>query len=229
MTAPERDLRGWAGPAAGLSFIAGVAGAAARASDPYPRPWATVPEVQRYFTNNRTAARTSVAGQLICAAALSVFSTTVCQAPAHNPTQARAARTAGALAAASLALSATCSLLLTTTQGRDPDTARRLHRLGFAAGGPLHTVAFGALVGTLGLDASGPYAPGRVLRTASLVAAATGALSPLYYLARPFGFLIFASRLIGLGAIAAAGVRLATSKRPSQRPPARHARRPDHR
>ena len=215
MNTSDRDLRGWAGPAAGLAFLAGVASAAARASDPYPRPWATVPEVQRYFTNNHAAARTSVAGQLVSAAALSVFSTTVATASAHNPTQARATRTTGTLAAASLALSATCGLLLTTTQGRNPDTARRLHRLGFAAGGPLHTVTFGALVGTLAIDTPGPRAPGRALHTACLVSAATGALSPLYYLARPFGFLIVASRFIGLGAIAAAGVRLATGKRPS--------------
>jgi hypothetical protein len=214
MTTAQRDLRGWAGPAAGLSFIAGVGGAAVRASDPYPRPWATVPEVQRYFTNNRAAARTSVTGQLVSAAALTVFSTTVFHSAAPNRTRARAGRTAGALAAASLALSATCSLLLTTARGRDPDTARRLHRLGFASGGPLHTATFGALVGTLGIDASGPDAPGRVLRTASLVAAATGVLSPLYYLARPFGFLIVASRFIGLGAVAATGVRLATGNRP---------------
>lgn len=214
MTVPERDLRGWAGPAVGLSFIAGVAGAAARASAPYPRPWATVSEVQSYFAGNRAAARTSVAGQLLSAAALSVFNTVVSQPSAHHPTRARAARTAGTLAAASLALSATCSLLLTTTQGRDPDTARRIHRLAFATGGPLHTVTFGALVGSLGIDTSGPDTPGRALQTASLAAAVTGALSPLYYLARPFGLLIVASRFIGLGAIAAAGVRLATGKSP---------------
>ena len=214
MTAPDRDVRGWAGPAAGVTFIAGAASAAARASDPYPRPWATVPEVQRYFTNNRAAARTSVTGQLLSAAALSVFSTAVVKASAHDPTRARAAHAAGALAAASLATSATCNVLLTTTQGRDPDTARRLHRWGFAAGGPVHTVTFGALVGTLSIDASGPGAPGRALQTASLMAAVTGVLSPLYYLARPFGFLIVASRLIGLGAIAATGVRLATGNRP---------------
>ena len=125
MTAPDRDLRGWAGPAAGLSFVAGVAGAALRASDPYPRPWTTPSEVQTYFTGNRAAAGTT-----------------------------------GALAAASLATSAACSLLLTTRTARDPDAAHRLHQLGFTAGGPVHTVAFGALVGTL---ASGP--PRRAPRT----------------------------------------------------------------
>jgi len=186
-----------------------------------------VPEVQRYFTNNRAAARTSVAGQLVSAAALSVFSTMVFRTSAHDPARVRAGRAAGALAAASLALSATCSLLLTTAHGRDSDTARRLHRLGFALGGPIHTVSFGVLVGTLEIEISGPDAPERVLRTASLVAAATGALSPLYYVARPFGVLIVASRLTGLGAIAATGVRLATSERSSHAAPARQERRPD--
>jgi hypothetical protein len=211
MTAPDRDLRGWAGPAAGLSFVAGVVGAAVRASDPYPRPWATPSEVQTYFTGNRAAARTSVAGQLASAAALGIFTATVSQRARrdHRPAHARAARAAGTLAAASLATSAASSLLLTTRTARDPAAAHRLHQLGFTAGGPVHTVTFGALVGTLASDPCAAGTADRALRTVSLLSATAGALSPLYYVARPFGWLIFASRFLGLGAVAAAGIRMA--------------------
>jgi hypothetical protein len=69
------------------------------------------------------------------------------------------------------------------------------------------------IAGRVGTDVCASDVPGRAVTAVSvlsLLSAAAGALSPLYYVARPFGWLIFVSRFLGLGAVAAAGVRIGT-------------------
>jgi hypothetical protein len=71
------DRAALAGPAAGVTFAAGVAGGMALADAPYPRPGADPATVRRYFTGSAGAARVSVAGQLLSAASLAAFTTSV--------------------------------------------------------------------------------------------------------------------------------------------------------
>src|SRR4028119_1473994 len=56
------------GSLAGVSFIAGVAGAISLADSPYPRPGSEPADIRRYFQENPGAACISVGGQLISAA-----------------------------------------------------------------------------------------------------------------------------------------------------------------
>jgi hypothetical protein len=67
MTATDPGAR--SGVLAGVSFVAGVAGAMALADLPYPRPGAEPAQVKRYFTENAGPARVSVAGQAVSAVA----------------------------------------------------------------------------------------------------------------------------------------------------------------
>jgi hypothetical protein len=76
------DRAALAGPAAGVTFAAGVAGGMALADAPYPRPGADPATVRRYFTGSAGAARVSVAGQLLSAASLAAFTTSVADASA---------------------------------------------------------------------------------------------------------------------------------------------------
>jgi hypothetical protein len=46
------DLGALSGPVAGVSFIAGVAGAMALADLPHPRPGSDAAQIRRYFTQN---------------------------------------------------------------------------------------------------------------------------------------------------------------------------------
>ena len=76
------DRAALAGPATGVTFAAGVAGGMALADAPYPRPGADPATVRRYFTGSAGAARVSVAGQLLSAASLAAFTTSVADASA---------------------------------------------------------------------------------------------------------------------------------------------------
>jgi len=81
----------------------------------------------------------------------------------------------------------------------------------FLAGGPVHGAGFGVLVGALGLagrrTGTLPEAP----TTAALAAAVPNAVSPLYLVAEPAGWLIPIGRFPGLVISGVAGVRLARS------------------
>lgn len=216
------DRWAWSGALTGLSFVAGVGGAMAVADDPYPRPWAAGSEVRRYFTANRRAARVSVAGQLMSAASLAVFTKSVRQLTERRGTDPSWRRTAatvsGAVAAATQAAAAACSLAQTTTAVHDSDTAARVNQIGFALGGPVHTAAFGVLTGVLA--ASGRHG-GVLLRsgtTAAAVSAVAGVLSPTYFLTRAAGWFIPVARFLGLVAIGSAGARLGTRPRTPRRP-----------
>jgi hypothetical protein len=153
--AEPRNPGALGGPLAGVSFVAGVAGALSLADAPYPRPGAEPGDVRRYFGGNPGAARVSVVGQLISAASLARFTATVAKLAGRSGRGSRGLRAAavagGGLAAASLATSALLSTALTGSRGEQEESAAALHRLMFAAGGPVHGAGFGMLVGALGL------------------------------------------------------------------------------
>jgi hypothetical protein len=140
---------------AGASFVAGVVAAMILSDAPYPRPGSEPADVRRYFEGNPAAARISTVGQLVSAVSLARFSVSVAKLAARSARRSQGLRTAalagGGLAAASLATSALLSAALTGRRGEQDDSAAALHRLMFAAGGPVHGAGFGALVGSLGL------------------------------------------------------------------------------
>src|SRR5215217_4140332 len=84
-----RDPGALSGPLAGVSFIAGVAGAMALADSPYPRPGSEPAEIRQYFTGSSRSARLSAAGQLISAASLARFTASVAKLAARSGQGAR--------------------------------------------------------------------------------------------------------------------------------------------
>ncbi len=211
-SALPRDRGALSGPLTGLSFVAGVASAVALADDPYPRPGSESADVRRYFTGNPGAARISAAGQSISAALLARFTASVAGLAARSGRGSRGLRAAaiagGGLAVASLTASALLSAALTGKWGEQEASAARLHRLMFAAGGPVHGVGFGLLVGSLGLAGLRTGELPRPLAIAGMVSAVTGLLSPLYFVARPAAWFIPAGRFSGLLVSGLAGARL---------------------
>jgi hypothetical protein len=177
-----RDLDALSGPLAGLAFLGGLVTGVAVADDPYPRPGTKPARVRRYFQANTRAARISATGQLASAALLARFTATearLARKAGSRRTLPAATTAAGAAAAASLATSGAISLALTGHVGARKATAAVLHRRLFIAGGPIHTAAFGVLVGCLSLAGrrSGRLPP--ALSAAGLASATAGVLSPL--------------------------------------------------
>jgi hypothetical protein len=203
-----RDPGALSGPLAGVSFVGGVAGAMALADSPYPRPGSEPAEIRRYFRGSSGAARLSVVGQLVSASSLARFAVSVARLAARSGRESRGLQ-AAALAAASLATSALLSAALTGRRGEQDASAAALHRLMFAAGGPVHGVGFGVLVGSLGLDGLRTGELPRPLALAGLASAAAGLLSPLYFAWKPAAWFIPAGRFSGLLVSGIAGVRLA--------------------
>jgi hypothetical protein len=74
---PDVGPAALAGPIAAASFVGGVAGALTLSDAPYPRPGSSPEQIRRYFSDNASPARISIAGQLISAAALGVFAVSV--------------------------------------------------------------------------------------------------------------------------------------------------------
>ena len=207
-----RDPGALSGPLAGVSFVGGVAGAMALADSPYPRPGSEPAEFRRYFRGSSGAARLSVVGQLVSASSLARFAVSVARLAARSGRGSRglqaAALAGGGLAAASLATSALLSAALTGRRGEQDASAAALHRLMFAAGGPVHGVGFGVLVGSLGLDGLRTGELPRPLAQAGLASAAAGLLSPLYFVAKPAAWFLPAGRFSRLLVSGIAGVRL---------------------
>ena len=195
---------------AGISFVGGVAGAMVLADAPYPRPGSQQPEIRRYFRGNPGAARISVVGQLTSAVSLARFTAAVAKLAARSGRGSRWLRSGailgGGLAAASLATSALCAAALTGSRGEQVASVARLHRLMFAAGGPVHGAGFGVLVGALGLAGLRTGELPRPLAIAGLTSAAAGVLSPLYFTTERAVWFIPAGRFAGLlvGGIAGA-------------------------
>jgi hypothetical protein len=212
MSTPAADPGARSGVLAGVSFVAGVAGAMALADLPYPRPEADPAQVKRYFTENAGPARVSVAGQAVSALALARFTASVARLAGRSGRGSRALQAAavagGGLAAASLATAAGLAAALTADPDRSEAGAAALARRAFVAGGPVHTAAFGVLVGSLGLAGLRTGELPRPLAVAGLASAAASLASPLYFLAEPAGWLIPAGRFSGLVVGGIAGVRL---------------------
>lgn len=218
----------WAvtGVVAGVAFVGGVAAAMARSDAPYPRPGADAATVRRYFGGNPGPARVSVAGQVVSAAAIARFGMCVAELAGRAGGSGRvagqlggrggrnagvlrvAALAGGGIAAVSLAVSAAHSAALTTGE-RDDAATVRLARRGFAAGGPVHTAAFGTLVGALGLAGLRTGRLPRPLAQAALVSAGLSLASPLSFAAENAAWFIPAGRFSGLVVSGIAGVRLA--------------------
>ena len=207
------------GPLEGASFIVGVAGAVALSDSPYPRPGAQPADVRRYFRGNPSAARVSVVGQLVSAASLVRFTAATAKLAGRSGRGSRGLRTAavvgGMLAAASLATSAVCAAALTGSRGEEDASAASLHRLMFAAGGPVHGAGFGVLVGTLGLAGLRTGELPRPLAIAGLVSATAGLLSPLYFVTDRAVWFIPGGRFSGLVVSGIAGALLARRSRTS--------------
>jgi hypothetical protein len=200
------------GPLAGASFIGGVAGAVYLSDSSYPRPGAQPADIRRYFRGSRGAARVSVVGQLLSAASLAWFTASVAKLAARTGRGSRGLRAAavggGAIAATSLATSAMCAAALTGRRGEQDASAAALHRLMFAAGGPVHGAGFEALVGALGLAGLSTGELSRPLAIAGLVSATVGLLSPLYFVTEHAVWFIPAGRFSGLLVSGVAGARL---------------------
>jgi hypothetical protein len=211
-TVSQPDRGALSGLLAGASFVAGVAGAMALARDPYPRPGSEPAAIRRYFGRNAGPARLSVAGQAISAAALVRFTASVAWLAGRSGRASRALQAAavagGGLAAGSLAGAAGYAAALTGPAGDSDAGAATLARRAFVAG-PVHTAAFGVLVGALGLAGLRSGELPRSLAVAGLASAATSVASPLYFVAEPAGWLIPAGRFSGLVVSGIAGVRLA--------------------
>jgi len=207
------------GPLAGASFIAGVAGAVALSDSPYPRPGAQPADVRRYFRGSPGAARVSVVGQLVSATSLAWFTASVAKLAEQSERGSRGLRatavSGGVLAAASLATSALCAAALTGSRGEQDASAAALHRLMFAAGGPVHSAGFGVLVGALGLAGLRTGELPRPLAIAGLVSATAGLLSSLYFVTDHGVWFIPAGRFSGLLVSGVAGVLLARRFRTS--------------
>jgi hypothetical protein len=206
------DRAALSGPLTGVAFIGGLAGGLAAADAPYPRPGTKPATIKRYFRGSARAARISVAGQLVSAASLARFTGSVAAMARESGPCARglqaAAAASGAVAAASLAASALTSLALTRPTRRSNARVAALHRRVFIAGGPVHTAAFGVLVGCLALAGRSTGRLPKALTTAGLASGCAGALSPLGLVVEPAVLLIPAGRVSGLVVSGIAGARL---------------------
>ena len=71
------DRKALSGLISGLAFIGGVGAGVASSNAPYPLPGSDADKIRRYFRDNAPSARLSAAGQLISAATLAQFTTSV--------------------------------------------------------------------------------------------------------------------------------------------------------
>ncbi len=205
------------GAVMGVSFLAGLGAAMARSEHPYPRPGSGGEEIRRYFTQPSGAPRLSIGGQLISAASAARFTASVTRLAGRagwgsQPLQAVAVA-GGAVATAGLAASALTAAALTTDRSEDPDRAVHLARRAFLAGGPIHGVGFGLLIGALGLAGLRTRELPRPVAFAALASVPPNLLGPLYLVAEPAGWFIPAGRFPGLIVAGIAGTRLARPTR----------------
>jgi hypothetical protein len=207
----SRDLGALAGLLTAVSFLTGFGGAMALAQNPFPRPGATAEEIRTYFTGSAGAARFSATGQLISAMSLARFTASVAKLAARSGPGSRALRagaiTGGGLAVASLTTAAVTHAMLTGAKNDDAQVVAMSRRV-FVAGGPVHGVGFGVLTGVIGLAGLRTRELPRPVAIAALVSAASGLLSPLYFLWEPAGWLIPGGRFPGLVIGSIVGIRL---------------------
>lgn len=209
---PRRDRGALSGVVTGVSFLTGFGGAMLLAKDPFPLPGATAEQLRIYFGGSAPAARFSATGQLISAVSLARFTASIAalarrSGPGSRPL-AVAAIGGGGLAVASLTTAAVTHALLTGPRNADDEDAVTMARRVFVAGGPVHGVGFGLLTGVLGVAGLRTGELPRPVAIAALVSAASGLLTPLYFLWEPAGWLIPGGRFTGLVVSGIAGVRL---------------------
>jgi hypothetical protein len=156
---------------------------------------------------------------LVSAASLARFTTSVAKLAGRSGSGSRGLRTAavggGVLAATSLATSALCAAALTGSRGEQEASIAALHRLMFAAGGPVHGAGFGVLVGALGLAGLRTGELPRPLAIAGLVSAKASLLSLLYFVTDRAVWFIPGGRFSGLLVSGIAGVLLSRRLRTS--------------
>lgn len=211
------DRLALSGLISGAAFLAGVGTGVASSSAPFPLPGSDADKIRRYFRDNRASARISGAGQLISAALLAPFTASVIRlARRADPTSGALPTTAaigGGAAAASLAGAGLYAAALTTARSDNDAAAVAMHRRAFLAGGVAHGVAFGVLVGAIGLagprTGAIPAAAGRM----ALVSASAGLLTPLYLVHESFAWLIPVSRFSGLIVTGLTALRLSRPQR----------------
>jgi hypothetical protein len=213
------DRKALSGLISGLAFISGVGAGVASSNAPYPLPGSDADKIRRYFRDNASSARLSAAGQLISAATLAQFATSVVRLARRADPASRALPAAavlgGTAAVASLTASGLYAAALTTARSDSDAAAVAMHRRAFLAGGVAHGVGFSALVGVIGL--AGPRTgdvPPAVAKLA-IGSAFAGLLTPLYLVAESMAWLIPASRFTGLIVTGLTAVRLSGLRRPS--------------
>jgi hypothetical protein len=209
----ERDPWALSGPLAGVSFVASLVALNALAQARYPMPGAESATIRRYFSEEHGPARLGAAAQLLCAASIAVFTRSAATLAARARPGSLGLRAAtmagGALAASSLSASAVTAATLTTRKAEDDARADQLYRFMFLAGGPVHGVGLGMLVGSLGAAGLRTGALPRRLSKAALASSVAGGLSPLALIAKPALVFIPLGRLSALAVTGVAGVRLA--------------------
>jgi hypothetical protein len=208
---PINDPSALSGVLTGVSFLGGLATGLRLADAPFPQPGADVKDVQEFFQGSSGAERINVAGQLLSAASLAVFSRSVAQLAGRSGSKMlkAAAIAGGALASTSLAASATAAAALTSERGRDEDQARSLHRFVFSAGGPVHGGGLALLHSALGLAGLRTEELPRLLAIAALAAAAADAMAPLVLALPRAALVIPAGRFPSFVIMGIAGYRLA--------------------
>jgi hypothetical protein len=208
---PTNDPSALSGVLTGVSFVGGLATGLSLADAPFPQPGADVKDIQKFFQGSSGAERINVAGQLLSAASLAVFSRSVAQLAGRSGSKMlkAAAIAGGALASTSLAASATAAAALTSERGRDDDQAKSLHRFLFSAGGPVHGGGLALLLGALGLAGLRTGALPRPLAIAALAAAGVNALGPLVLALPRAARVIPAGRFPSFVIMGIAGYRLA--------------------
>jgi hypothetical protein len=207
-----RDPGAISGLLTGIAFVAAIVGAMRIAKNPFPRPGSPADDIRTYYRESAPAARWSVAMQLVSVLSLARFTRSVARLAerGNEPKIIPAAVTAsGEAAAALLAASAATHASLTVPRDIDDETLVRTSQRVFAAGGPIHGVAYGiftALLAKVGRDTGQLSKP---LATTGYVSAAASVLSPAYFKWENAGWLIPIGRFTGYVVSGALGVRLA--------------------
>ena len=204
MADPTRtpDRRALSGLISGVTFVAGVGAGVASSNAAYPLPGSDADKIRRYFRDNASSGRLSAAGQLVSAATLAHFTTSVIRLTRRAAPTSRAlpatALIGGISAVASLTASGLYAAALTTARSDSDAAAVAMHRRAFLAGGVAHGVGFALLVGVIGLAGSRtgdiPPAAGKL----AIGSAIAGLLTPLYLVNKSLAWLIPASRFTGL-------------------------------
>jgi hypothetical protein len=208
----NRNPAALGGPIAAATFVGGLVAGNALSNAPYPRPGASPDAIRRYFSDNRGPARLSITGQLLSATALGVFAASVVKLARRAGRGSRplqlAAAAGGGLSFATLTASALTSLELTRGAADQPESAMKLGRRVFVAGGPMHGPAIGLLMGALGVAGLRTKALPKWLSWFALGTAAAGLLAPASLKVERAVLLVPASRFPGLLISGIAGWKL---------------------